>query len=194
MVYTSKEQLLLNHYKKYVDISELDEIKLIHGLRIFLMELKKVVIIYALAFVLGIAWQLALVHIGFFIFRQVAFGVHSPSFMTCLTTSIVLLLSFTYFFNTFDFSLTIIWGIFLFCVCILTLLAPISSQKNKINSAAHRSYLRKRMFRRFLVTMLAIILLPLAISKFIVAGVLIETFIIIYSWLKQKEEITCSKF
>lgn len=65
MVYTLKEQTLLNHYKKYGKISELDEIKLIHGLRIFILDFKKLAIIYTLAFVLGIAWQLALVHIGF---------------------------------------------------------------------------------------------------------------------------------
>lgn len=191
MVYTLKEQTLLNHYKKYGNISELDGIKLIHGLRIFIMDFKKFAIIYTLALILGIAWQLALVHIGFFCFRQVAFGLHCTSFKTCLVTSVVLFLSFTHIFNTISFSLNSIWGIFLSCVGVLTLLAPISSQKNKIRSHKHISYLRKKMYKRFLLMMIAIIVLPLAVSKFIVGGMLLETFIIIYSWLKTKEEIKC---
>ncbi len=189
MVYTLKEQTILGHYKKIVDISELDEIKLIHGLRIFLMDFKKFVIIYLLAFILGIAWQLAIVHIGFFYFRQVAFGIHCTSFKTCLVTSTILFLSFTYLFHINNFSLIFIWGIFLVCVGVLTLLAPIGSQKNKIRSARHISYLRKKMYKRFLITIIAIIVLPIIISKFIVAGMLIETLIIIYSWLKSKEEM-----
>lgn len=56
MEYTLKEQSILAHYKKYIDMSELDEIKLIHGLRVFLLDFKKLVIIYAFAFILGIAW------------------------------------------------------------------------------------------------------------------------------------------
>ena len=191
MEYTLKEKSILERYKKHVEMSELDEIKLIHGLRIFLMDFKKFVIIYTLAFILGIAWQFALVHIGFFFFRQVAFGLHCASFKSCLVTSIVLFISFTYTFNIITFSLISIWCIFLACVCILTLLAPISSQKNKIRNAKHRSYLRKKMYKRFFVTMGAMIVLPLLISKFIVAGILIETSIIIYSWLKSKEEIEC---
>ncbi|MGE7690769.1 accessory gene regulator B family protein [Lysinibacillus sp. NPDC097214] len=192
MVYTLKEQTILGHYKKFVDISELDEIKLIHGLRIFLMDFKKFVIIYSLAFILGIAWQLALVHIGFFYFRQVAFGLHCTSFKTCLVTSAILFLSFTYLFlNIINFTPIFIWVIFLACVGVLSLLAPISSQKNKIRSAKHISYLRKKMYKRFFITMIVIIVLPLTISKFIVAGMLLETFTIIYSWLKSKEEIQC---
>lgn len=191
MVYTLKEQTLLNHYKKYGKISELDEIKLIHGLRIFILDFKKLAIIYTLAFVLGIAWQLALVHIGFYCFRQVAFGLHCTSFKTCLVTSTVLFLSFTHIFNTISFSLNSIWGIFLACVAVLTSLAPISSQKNKVRNDRHMSYLRKKMYKRFLLTMIAIIVLPLAISKFIVGGMLLETFIIIYSWAKTKEESEC---
>lgn len=191
MEYTLKEKSILERYKKHVDMSELDEIKLIHGLRIFLMDFKKFVIIYTLAFILGIAWQFALVYIGFFFFRQVAFGLHCASFKSCLVTSIVLFLSFTYTFNMITFSLISIWGIFLACVCILTLLAPISSQKNKIRNAKHKNDLRKKMYKRFLITMLAIIVLPLAISKFLVVGMLIETVIIIYSWFKLKEEIKC---
>ncbi|MEB2300805.1 accessory gene regulator B family protein [Lysinibacillus xylanilyticus] len=192
MVYTLKEQTILGHYKKFVDMSELDEIKLIHGLRIFLMDFKKFIIIYSLAFILGIAWQLALVHIGFFYFRQVAFGLHCTSFKTCLVTSTILFLSFTYLFlNIINFTPIFIWVIFLACVGVLSLLAPISSQKNKIRSAKHISYLRKKMYKRFLITMIVIIVLPLTISKFIVAGMLLETFTIIYSWLKSKEEIRC---
>ena len=189
MEYTLKEKSILERYKKHVEMSELDEIKLIHGLRIFLMDFKKFVIIYTLAFILGIAWQFAFVHIGFFCFRQVAFGLHCASFKTCLVTSIFLFLSFTYTFNIMTVSLTSIWGIFVACVCILTLLAPISSQKNKIRNTKHKNDLRKKMYKRFLITMLAIIVLPLTISKFLVVGMLIETVIIIYSWLKLKEEI-----
>ncbi|MER2009772.1 MAG: accessory gene regulator B family protein [Psychrobacillus sp.] len=192
MVYTLKEQTLLNHYRKYGSISELDGIKLIHGLRIFMMDFKKLAIIYTLAFILGITWQLAVVHIGFLCFRQVAFGLHCTSFKTCLITSIILFLSFTLTFNTINFSLNYIWGIFLASVVVLTLLAPISSQKNKIRNDKHRSYLRKKMYKRFLLIMVAIILLPPAISKFVVGGMLLETFIIIYSWLKTKEELKCS--
>ena len=191
MDYSLTEQKVLNQYKKYRDFSDLDEIKLIHGLRIFMMDFKKSAIIYILAFILGIAWQLALVHLGFLYFRQVAFGLHCTSFKSCLVISAVLFLSSTYTFHIINSPVNSIWVIFLACVCALTLLAPISSQKNKIRSDRHISYLRKKMYKRFLVTMIAIIVLPLAISKFIVAGMLLETFIIIYSWLKLKGELKC---
>ncbi|MBM7606623.1 accessory gene regulator B [Metabacillus crassostreae] len=191
MVYTLKEQALLNHYRKYRNFSELEEIKLIHGFRIFMMDFKKVAIIYTLALILGVAWQLALVHIGFFYFRQVAFGLHGTSFKTCLVASTILFLGFTHIFNIVEFSLNSIWIIFFACIGVLSLLAPISSQKNKIRSVRHFSYLRKKMYKRFLLTMIAIIVLPLTISKFIVGGMLLETFIIIYSWLNTKEEIKC---
>ena len=191
MEYTLKEKSILERYKKHVDMSELDEIKLIHGLRIFLMDFKKFVIIYTLAFILGIAWQLALVHIGFFYFRQVAFGLHMTSFKICLVTSAILFLSVTYFFNIIYVSLVLNFVVFFCCVLILTLLGPISSQKNKVRSAKHSDYLRKKMYKRFLITMIVIAVVPLAMAKFIVAGVLIETMIVVYSWLKSKGEIKC---
>jgi len=156
-----------------------------------MLDFKKLAIIYPLAFILGIAWQLALLQMGFLFFRQVAFGLHCTSFKTCLVTSTVLLLSFTHTFNTINFSLNSIWYIFLACVGVLTLLAPIGSQKNKIRNDKHKSYLRRKMYKRFLLIMVAIIVLPLAISKFIVGGMLLETFIIIYSWVKTKEELEC---
>lgn len=191
MVYTLKEQTILNHYKTYGNISELDGIKLIHGLRIFIMDFKKVAIIYTLAFILGIAWQLALVHIGFFLFRQVAFGLHCTSFKTCLVASTVLFLSLTLTFNVLNFTINSVFLIFLACGGVLISLGPISSQKNKIRNDKHISYLRRKMYKRFLLIMIAIIVLPLAISKFVVGGMLLETCIIIYSWLKTKGEMKC---
>lgn len=191
MEYTLKEKSILERYKKHVEMSELDEIKLIHGLRIFLMDFKKLIIIYTLAFILGIAWQLAFVHIGFFYFRQVAFGLHSTSFKTCLITSTILLLSVTYFFNTINVSLVLNFVVFFICVLTLTLVGPISSQKNKVRNAKHSHYLRKKMYKRFLITMVVITVVPLTIAKFIVAGMLIETMIVVYSWLKSKGEMKC---
>lgn len=192
MVYTLREQTILNHYKKYGNYTELDGVKLIHGLRIFIMDFKKIAIFYTLAFVLGMTWQLALVHIGFFCFRQVAFGLHCTSFRTCLVASTILFLSFTLTFNILHFTIHSIFLLFTACVGVLALLAPIGSQKNRIRNDRHLAYLRKKMYRRFLLVLLAIIVLPLGISKFIVGGMLLETCIIIYSWLKTKEEMTCS--
>ena len=68
MDHTLREQSLLNFFKQYKNLSTIDEIKMVYGLRLFILDLKKFTIIYSLAFILGITIELLLVQIGFITF------------------------------------------------------------------------------------------------------------------------------
>lgn len=187
MDYTLREQSLLNFTKKHRSLSRIDEVKLVYGYRLFMLDLKKLIIIYSLAFMLGITFELLLVQIGFIIFRQVAFGLHASNFWFCLISSSIVFVGGTYWFTQIHLKASFIFFLFFSCVLILNHLAPISSKKIKIKGPKHRAYLRKKMQKRFLMTFILVIVLPVSFSTFLVYGVLIETFIIFYSYVTLKK-------
>ena len=194
MDHTLREQSLLNFFKQYKNLSKIDEIKMVYGLRLFILDLKKFTIIYSLAFILGITIELLLVQIGFITFRQVAFGLHCSGYWSCLIASGVVFLGGTYFFSMIHLTASFIYYLFFFCVFVLTLLAPISSKNIKIKGPNHRHQLRRKMYIRFFAMLLAIILLPLQFSEFLIFGVLIETLIICYSYVTLKRgKLECLK-
>lgn len=195
MIYTKKEETFLRFYKKHRTASSTDEIKLIFGVRLFLMDAKKMIIIYFLAFMLGIPTELLLVQIGFITFRQVAFGLHFGSSRSCLIASIIIFLGGTYFFSNLGLSNEILYSLFFCCTFFLSLLAPIGSKKMKIRGIQHLRYLRRKMYMRFLVMFFILIVLPLNISKYLVFGMLIETIVICYSFLIVKRgKLECINF
>lgn len=195
MEYTFREQSVLDFYKKHRDLSHIEEIKLVYGLRLFMLDLKKFIVIYSLAFLLGVAFELLLVQVGFLIFRQVAYGLHANGFWTCLLSSGIAFLGGTYFFHQIQLTEGFLYTLFFFCVVMLSLLAPISSQKIKVRDSKHRNKLRKRMYFRFLLLFVLIIALPLSVSIFLVYGMLIETSIIGYSYIILKRgKLECQSF
>lgn len=194
MVYTASEEALLSFYKRHKNIQSLDEVKLIYGMRLFWMDFKKLVIIYFFAFMLGISIELLFVQLGFIVFRQVAFGLHLGGFWSCLIASSLIFLGGAYLLSKLYISSDIILVTFFMCVFILTLLAPISSVKIKIKGLSHRRYLRRKMYTRFLVMLIAVIFLPQYIFKFLVLGMLIETLVICYSHVIFKRgQLECIK-
>ncbi|HDR7778843.1 accessory gene regulator B family protein [Bacillus cereus] len=185
---TASEQRFVQYYKGISTITELEEIKLAYGYRVVMREVKKLVIVYSIALLLGIFLELLVLQIGFLVFRQVSYGLHCSSFKSCIVFSSIIFPSLTWFTINTSFSTVTIWILYACALALLCLMGPISSQKTAVRGEAHRRFLRKKMYKRMVSLTVLLVLLPQSIAILLIAGVLMETVLVSLSWLNIKEE------
>ncbi|MDZ5607873.1 accessory gene regulator B family protein [Bacillus pseudomycoides] len=188
MELTASEQRFIQYYKGIKTINELEKVKLAYGYRVVVREVKKLVIVYSIALLLGLFWELLVVQIGFLIFRQVSYGLHCPSFKSCIFVSCIIFPSLTWFAINTSISGLTIWILYICALALLCLMGPVSSQKTAVRGEAHRRFLRKKMYKRMVVLTGLLFLLPQSIAILLIAGVLMETVLVSLSWINSKEE------
>ncbi|MEK5230288.1 accessory gene regulator B family protein [Lysinibacillus sp. FSL K6-0232] len=183
MEFTAKEKMLVDYFEHRRSLTQLDKIKLVYGFRIVTSELKKFLVIYSIAIVFGLFWEMLLVQIGFLLVRQVAYGAHCPSFRTCLVVSSILFPFITWLAIALPITSFAVWGAFLLGAVILLLIGPVSSKKTKVRGEAHRTFLFKKLYRRLILLGILLLIFPTSISVFFVAGALKAVFLVIIAKL-----------
>lgn len=187
MELTNTETRIINVFSRKTDLTHLDKVKLIYGLRIVIADFKKLFFMYGFALLIGCFIEIFLIHASFFLFRQVAFGVHSKNFYVCLIVSCITFPVSSFLLKNLDIGIIYIWITYLIAAVPLLLFAPISSAVNPIRGSAHAQYLRKKIYIRLSILGVAILVLPAAITKFLVAGLLIETLTVMISTIQKGE-------
>lgn len=187
MELTNTETRIINTFSRKIDLTHLDKIKLIYGWRIVIADFKKIFFIYGFALLMGCFIETFLIHASFFMFRQVAFGVHSKNFYLCLIVSCITFPVSSFLLKNLDISIIHIGITYLIAAVPLLLFAPIGSAVNPIRGSAHAQYLRRKIYIRLSILGVAILVLPATITKFLVVGLLIESITIMISMIQKGE-------
>lgn len=159
---------------------EIQEEELRYGLEGIYLTFDKLLVIFPLAFLLGILKEFTLSLIFFNIIRYPAFGLHANKSSTCLISSIILLLGIPLLLTKITIALPIKFGICIFCLICFILYAPADTKKRPLTNK------RKRLFRKIAACLLAVtysILIIIfnsnEISTYLLSGLIMETILIL---------------
>ncbi|MEK5040276.1 accessory gene regulator B family protein [Sporosarcina sp. FSL K6-3457] len=187
MKLTNVETNLLGIFTDEVALDNLEKIKLVHGWRLITTEATKLVAMYCVAFLAGCFFETFLVHFSFFFFRQVAYGIHSKNYLTCLVISCITFPFSAFLINNGEVAPLSIWVIYSISALLLMLLAPIGSSINNIRGPLHARYLRRKMYSRLCILGVTLLFIPSTITKFLVVGLLIETIAVMVAFIKKED-------
>lgn len=109
-----------------------EQVKLKFGFYIIADIIKKGLVIYILAALLGVFLKVLIVHFSFLYMRQVTYGWHSRTHKGCMLGSVFVFVIFPYAINLVDFSAEMVYGSSLIVIASIYLLGPIGTQINPI--------------------------------------------------------------
>lgn len=133
--------------------SFLEREKLKFGIQIILAEFNKLLIIYLVSLLLDCIIPTLIVHLSFFLLRQVCFGYHFKSLLTCIGWSMVAFPLAIYYLVDFhvNFSVNLLNIIFSILLLMIYILAPKGTNNQPVISKEHRKYLRRKIKIRLLL-------------------------------------------
>ena len=149
-----KQQFLtstINFLQKYNNYSEKEVMKLKYGLEGLYLTITKLVIILAIALILGILKEVVLVLVLFNIIRYFGFGFHAEKSSECLILSALSMIGIPYFFTKVQLSINAALLISAFSIIIFAIYAPADTIKRPLKDA------KKRLIRKMLTVGTAIL-------------------------------------
>ena len=160
--------------------------KLKFGIQIILTEFYKLLFIYLIAFLLNCIVPTLIIHLIFFLLRQVCLGYHFKNLYVCLIWSAMVFPVVAHYLTNLNIKLQVAYlytGISIF-ILFIYMLAPKGTKNQPIINRKHRNYLRKKMTIRLLLIVVIFCFSPLKIKVFIIYGVFLETIMLIVQTLK----------
>ncbi|HIW34362.1 MAG TPA: accessory gene regulator B family protein [Candidatus Paenibacillus intestinavium] len=157
----------------------LERSKLNYGIRIMLTNLTTIVTVYMVAILLGCLLETMITNVAFFLIRQVALGYHFKSLFQCVGYSIIGFPLVSKLITYVSISDWIVYTIFALTTFIIVMIAPIGTVKQPVYNEKHRLYLRKRIWPRLGVLLLAILLVPTVLKPFIALGLVLECAVLV---------------
>ncbi|MDW0108902.1 accessory gene regulator B family protein [Sporosarcina aquimarina] len=188
MEFTLREEKFIQYYATKKELSHVEKVKLAFGLRMVTREMKKVVVIYGIALWMGLLWEMLIVQIGFLFVRQVAYGLHCTSSKVCLVVSSILFPSIAWIVITLTVTPLALWGCYLLTLAILLGVGPTSSQKTKVRSKKHYTFLYKKLVVRLCAGSIGLLFLPTQVGALIVAGIMMSTTLVVLAKIQHKGE------
>lgn len=156
-----------NQYPKYSE-DKLDEI--MYGVEGIYLTITKAIIIFTLAFILGIFKELLILLLAFNFIRLFAFGMHASNSIICLITSSILFLGCAYLCKVVTIPREILYILYILAGIIITVYAPADTVKRPLIKK------RKRLILKTLS--IAVTIIYFIISLFIKNNLLINSLII----------------
>ncbi len=164
-------------YPNYTN-DKLDEI--MYGVEGIYLTFTKTIIIFALAFILGIAKELLFLLLAFNFIRLFAFGMHADNSLTCLVFSSALFLTGAFASKYINLDLNIIYILYIVILIIIAIFAPADTVK--------RPLIKKNKRIRFKVLSIVTIILYFIITiytknqyitNYLIFGLIIECILIL---------------
>lgn len=164
-------------YPNYTN-DKLDEI--MYGVEGIYLTFTKTIIIFALAFILGIAKELLFLLLAFNFIRLFAFGMHADNSLTCLVFSSALFLTGAFASKYINLDLNIICILYIVILIIIAIFAPADTVK--------RPLIKKNKRIRFKVLSIVTIILYFIITiytknqyitNYLIFGLIIECILIL---------------
>jgi len=166
--------------------TQTEKLKIEYGIKLIVSEAFKLLIVYTIAILLGCLLEVAITHMSFYLLRQVCFGYHFLTSRQCLIGSILLfpvLCKFATYLKIETLFLSILTFLSLLLVIVL---APKGTKKHSVLNAAHRDYLKKKIYNRATILCGIYLLLPSDLLKFITLGIFLELFMLLLEIYYQK--------
>ncbi len=116
-------------YPNYTN-DKLDEI--MYGVEGLYLTFTKTIIIFALAFLFGIAKELLFLLLAFNFIRLFAFGMHADNSLTCLIFSSLLFLTGAFASKYIDLDLNIIYVLYILILIIISIFSPADTVKRPL--------------------------------------------------------------
>lgn len=164
--------------KKYRDCTSEEMELIIYGLEGIYLTITKAIIIFGVAFLLGIFKEVIILLISYNVIRSQAFGIHASKSIYCLISSLATFIGGVYICKYLAIPLYLMVIISVICVILLFLYAPADTEKRPIVN-------KKKRFRfKFLSVLLGIIYTVLVviyrdISNYLLVGMVIEVIMIL---------------
>jgi len=136
---------------KYGNYSKRDIQKLEYGLEGIYLTFTKMVVIFALAFILGIFKEVIIVLILFNAIRYTGFGFHAEKSYQCLIISIVNFILIPWIFLNIKLSNIMSLSIAIFCIINYLIFAPADTIKRPLPNR------KKRIIRKVITVLIGII-------------------------------------
>jgi len=169
---------IINEYYPQYNNAEIKQIS--YGLEGIYLTFSKLIIIFALAFLLNIFNEVLLLVLLFNIIRLPAFGVHASKSLSCLTISSLFFLVFPLFLKVIHLSLYIKIFICSLLIIIFIIYAPADTKKRPIINKTRRLKLKIiSVAISVIFTIGAVLINNIFISNSLIAALLIEAIMII---------------
>ena len=147
---------------------KIDEI--MYGVEGLYLTITKTIIIFTLAFFLGILKELIILLITFNFIRLFGFGMHANNSLTCLIFSSSLFIIGTYICKYASFNQYVLYPLFILALLIIILYAPADTKK--------RPLIKKKKRTRYKILSIIIVLIYFILSIIIRDKVIINSLII----------------
>ena len=138
---------------------------MIYGLETIYLTVTKMIVIFAVAFLLGIFYEMLLLLISYNIIRSKAFGIHASKSIYCLITSLIMFIGGTLICKYCVLPFPIIIIISIICNFCLLIYAPADTEKRPLINKKKR---QKFKLISFLLGLLYTFLIILFKDSFIV--------------------------
>lgn len=177
----------INLITKYQTYTEKDIEKLKYGLEGLYLTLTKTIILFILALILGIFWEVLAIMILFNILRYFGFGFHAEKSWQCMIISTINFILIPLCFIKVDINTIATIIISLVCLIGFLLYAPADTVKRPLKNK------KKRLYRKLLTCLVGIIYMILAIlfpviRDYLLCAMVIEFIVInpfLYKIMKQ---------
>lgn len=170
-------QTIKNYHPEYDDI-KMDELR--YGLEGFYLTVTKTIVIFAIAILLHIFWEMILMLIFFNILRKTGFGLHASKSWICLlsSTSVFIILPFIAKIIIIPFYIKVILGIL--SITLIYLFAPADTAKRPLIHADRRKkYKLTTTFNCCILVILLLLISNETISNLILFGIYNEILLIL---------------
>lgn len=157
------------------------------GLETILINVTKGLIVYSVVLFLGLFWQVVVFHIGYYLIRRTANGIHATDSLICSVLSVIAFVGVPYIAMTYTLPIYIIPFLFIMNALLLYLFAPYVSKKNKHVHKHNRQKLRNQSIAMCFALLGITLLLPSETFQTILAsGVTLASMLTIQK--KHREE------
>ena len=171
---------IMNNISRYHDYDE-SKLKIIRfGLASLYLQITKMVVIFILAYVLGLFGTLLKLMIFYSILRLTAFGVHAKKSIHCWIASLISFTFIPYLCNILLLNLQVKMIISIICISIISIYAPADTEKRPL---IHK---KKRIMYKIISIIIACIyttslffIKDNILSNTIIFGMALECFVIL---------------
>ena len=161
------KKAIKKQYPNY-DNDKIDEI--MYGLEGIYLTITKTIIIFAIAFILGIQKELLILLLSFNFIRLFAFGMHANNSITCLIFSSSLFLGGAALIKYVDINGYLLYFLFLISFIIITIFAPSDTVK--------RPLIKKKKRIKFKILSMFVVIIYFVISLLIKDRLIINSLIL----------------
>lgn len=166
--------------KKYKSYNEEELEIIVYGLESIYLIITKAIIIFALAYVLGILKEILILLLTYNIIRSQAFGIHASRSIYCLISSIIMFIGGTYLCLYITLPLKIIMIISLVCNLLILMYAPADTHKRPlINKRKRIKFKYRSIIISILYTIIIFTIKDNIITNFLLIGMIEATIMIL---------------